>query len=236
MINVLESSIERSGIVKVRPRSVGRPQLHHGPNGRAKLLAKTRELLKLKPRVNLQRQEIAKFAGVTPALVSYYFPDKWDLIEAAAATVIEEHVNDVMSIVTDAEPDAEHIHRLAFVYVSFILHNGHMLDFFLENITSWKRQERLAQFVDLHKAVAAFFSRLMQQKILEARDSTIFRILLWSTAHSIAQHHLKSTAFCEQHPPSAIAALAETVFVHFMGGAGGPPGQPPGLSIAEAHP
>jgi len=72
------------GLKMVQVRTQGRPVRGDAMAGRDWLIQKTRIAMKFKPRIDMQRREIAEFAGVTPALVSYYFPDKGGLFEAAA--------------------------------------------------------------------------------------------------------------------------------------------------------
>ena len=59
------------------------------------MVEKMREIMKSKPKIDIQRREIAEFMGVTPALVGYYFPDKRSLIEEAASPLIDEYIAEV---------------------------------------------------------------------------------------------------------------------------------------------
>ncbi len=57
--------------------------------GREALIAATQELLRLQPPDRLTLAEIAKHAGVTPALVRYYFGTKEALFTATAMTQLD---------------------------------------------------------------------------------------------------------------------------------------------------
>lgn len=54
----------------------------------------------------LSRKDIAEFAGVTPPLVSYYFPDREALLEAATLSVVKSFADDVARCLSrDAPPE-----------------------------------------------------------------------------------------------------------------------------------
>ncbi len=66
-------------------------------SGRDKLIEQSRKIINLRPRMDIQRREIAEIVGVTPALINYYFPDKWTLLEAAAYPFVTELVTNITS-------------------------------------------------------------------------------------------------------------------------------------------
>lgn len=165
----------------------GRPPAKDGVNGRQNLIEKTRELLKAKPRVDIQRQEIAKYAGITPALVSYYFPDKWDLIEASAASLIDKYLCSVLNVTSKKKPGIAEFKALLRIYVEFSFEGGYILDFYLQNITSWKNLQRQAQLRDAHRTILTFFSSLMTSGHLTERDPSIVNSVLWASSHYLAQ-------------------------------------------------
>jgi AcrR family transcriptional regulator len=65
-------------------RKQGRPQKDKPAVGRDTLIAATRKLMKVTPPAQITRLDIARAAGVDPALIRYYFGDKSQLIVAAA--------------------------------------------------------------------------------------------------------------------------------------------------------
>ena len=114
-------------------RAKGRPPRGDGEVGRTRLLERTREALKGKPRIDMQRREIAMFAGVTPALISYYYPDKWDLFAAAAKPVIEAYIISVREILRATTPSRLKLEALIGFFVEFNCNHSHLFDFYIEN-------------------------------------------------------------------------------------------------------
>ena len=80
------------------------------------MIEKMREIMKSKPKIDIQRREIAEFMGVTPALVGYYFPDKRSLIEEAASPLIDEYITQVKQSLSNAHNPLETFRRLIYIF------------------------------------------------------------------------------------------------------------------------
>lgn len=70
-------------------RAQGRPARGTATVGPKKIVEGLQDALRSLQTNNVTRKDIARFAGVTPALVTYYFPERNTLIEAATVPVIE---------------------------------------------------------------------------------------------------------------------------------------------------
>jgi AcrR family transcriptional regulator len=68
-------------------RGKGRPSRDHAGVGRDALIEATRSLLRERPAAKVTRVDIARFAGVDPGLIRYYFGNKDGLLAAAALAV-----------------------------------------------------------------------------------------------------------------------------------------------------
>ncbi|MFT4046775.1 MAG: TetR family transcriptional regulator C-terminal domain-containing protein [Solimonas sp.] len=67
-----------------RKRSVGRPARGDQGVGQDALIEKTCELLRTMPPEQVSRAEVARYMGVDPSLIRYYFRDRSSLLLAAA--------------------------------------------------------------------------------------------------------------------------------------------------------
>lgn len=214
----------RAGISPVTSRAKlpkarqGRPAAKAGPNGREQLLERTREALRAKPKADLQRQEIAAFAGVTPALVSYYFPDKWDLIEASAATIIDTYFEAVQNITTRSEPGIDELRDLFRLYVSFSMDNGHTLEFFLQNITSWKGSGRLEKTVTVYSSLICLLRNLTTSGVIRPIDPALLNSIIWSSAHYLAQQYVSRPSSFIDGSTYTADSIAESVLQIFLHG------------------
>lgn len=79
-------------------RPQGRPSRGQAEVGRDKILEALRGLLRSTQFFDLSRKVVAASAGVTPALVSYYFPRKEQLLEDAVTPIIAKYHEEIKSI------------------------------------------------------------------------------------------------------------------------------------------
>lgn len=203
-------------------RSQGRPARGDGEVGRARLLERTRDALKSKPRIDLQRREIALFVGATPALVSYYYPDKWDLFAAAAKPVIESYIAELVAILRSVAVPRLKVLSLTYLFIDFNLQQGYLLDFYLEN------SERMAESKDLralHAAYAetkAFFDGLLEDGLLKGGSAALIQSSLWALCKHIArQPHLARLAGSPDRDRT-LRLQAEEVCALFLNGVATP--------------
>ena len=75
--------------------SVGRRPAGQEEVGRTRIRERTRALLKERSRTDLQRQDVARKVGGSPALISYYFPDMSSLFKAATELTMEDYIANV---------------------------------------------------------------------------------------------------------------------------------------------
>ena len=168
-------------------RSQGRPARGDGEVGRLRLLERTREALKAKPRIDLQRREIALAAGVTPALVSYYYPDKWDLLAAAAKPVIESYTAEVRAILASEGGPHRKVLALTYLFVDFNFQHGYLLDFYLENNARMARQDDMRHLQEVYEEMTAFFGELLRDGLMRGDNPAFVQASLWGLCKYVAQ-------------------------------------------------
>ena len=71
-------------------RTQGRPARGMATVGPHKIVEGMQDALRALQSNIITRKDIARFAGVTPALVTYYFPERNTLVEAATAPIVEK--------------------------------------------------------------------------------------------------------------------------------------------------
>lgn len=168
------------------PRSQGRPARGDGEVGRARLLEKTREAMRNKPKVDMERREIAQIAGVTPALVSYYFPDKWQLFRAAAKPVVDAYLSDVRKVLRSEATHAHKVHLLVRTFLVFNFEQGYLLDFYLER-RDGGTQEDFIHLNEVHAELVAFFGDLLSKGLVRGSDPAFIQSALWGLCKYVAR-------------------------------------------------
>lgn len=78
------------GADRVKKRSKGRPYDPDSTVGREALIQAARELLRTVPSAKMTRLDIARHAGVDPALIRYYFGDKSRLMAEVVLEVLRD--------------------------------------------------------------------------------------------------------------------------------------------------
>jgi len=76
------------------PRRQGRPPKDDSQELRDKIIAATRELLRTRPPDAISRIDMARAAGVDPALIRYYFGTRDDVLNAVAQTFMNDFTSD----------------------------------------------------------------------------------------------------------------------------------------------
>ena len=187
--------------------------------GRTRLLDRTRDALKSKPKIDMQRREIATFAGVTPALVSYYYPDKWDLFAAAARPVVEGYVEEVREILHQVTGPRLKVLHLVILFIDFNFHQGYLLDFYLENSNRMARQEDLASLKEIYGEMLVFFGSLLRDGLVRGDTPEFIQSTLWGLCKYVAQQpHLAELA-ASPDKDRVLRTMAENVCDLFLNGA-----------------
>ena len=84
-------------------RRIGRPAGEHESVGRDALLEKTCELLQELPPDKVTRAEVARYIGVDPSLIRYYFKDRASLLVAAAEKLMSEFARNLDIAVRESD-------------------------------------------------------------------------------------------------------------------------------------
>jgi AcrR family transcriptional regulator len=200
-------------------RAQGRPPRGDGEVGRTRLLDRTRDALKSKPKIDMQRREIAIFAGVTPALVSYYYPDKWDLFAAAARPVVEAYVEEMREILHQMVAPRLKVLCLVHLFIEFNFHQGYLLDFYLENSDRMARKEDLRALREVYDEMLVFFGQLLDDGLVRGDSPAFIQSSLWGWCKYLAQQpHLADLA--DSHEKDRVLrGMAENVCDLFLNGA-----------------
>jgi TetR/AcrR family transcriptional regulator len=88
---------------KRKRRAIGRPSSDQEGVGRDALVEKTCELLRQLPPEKVTRAEVARFTGVDPSLIRYYFQDRSTLLVAAAERLTAQFAANLEKAVKESD-------------------------------------------------------------------------------------------------------------------------------------
>ena len=151
------------------------------------MVEKMREIMKSKPKIDIQRREIAEFMGVTPALVGYYFPDKRSLIEEAASPLIDEYISEVKRRIATMQDPLETLRGLIYTFIKFNLDSGYLLDFYIEHVTTRKNHNSLPKLREVYEEMNGFFSELMRAGLIRGEDPRLVQSAVWGMCRYVGQ-------------------------------------------------
>ena len=201
-------------------RHAGRP-IRDEEIGRRVILDKTRFAMRERPRSDLQRNEIAKYAGVTPALISYYFPDRSHLFEAAALPVIEDYVTGVREIIHSSRLLIDRLKDLIFLFVKFNYQEGYLLDFYLEHIKQTSSKDNMMLLEKIYMEMMTFFDELIISKTIRGESAATTQSMLWGMCKHSARQTVSNTVETAEDIDNSIRSKANLLIEYFLHGAVG---------------
>ena len=166
-------------------RSIGRPKRNSGDAGRDRLVAAGLELLR-EPQIELNRKNLAVLAGVTPALVTYYFPDQLSLIEAVARPLVQRYL-DELHVILDSE---QHLSNKLLLLVKLLLrisrHDGRLLDGYIDFVKRNPQTQGL--FLErAYQSLTKFFRQCEETGLFRKSNTAFSQTALWGLCKTVAQ-------------------------------------------------
>ena len=189
----------------------------HEDVGRDLIVRRTRAAMRDRKGADLSREDIARYAGVTPALISYYFPDRSSLFEAIAGPIIGRYGDDVRQAIDADQALNERLKGLIRVYLAVHYRERHLLDFYIGSARKGGKDFNLALLTQIQAAAVAFVGELLDGNCLLGECPHAVQSTLWGMCKQIA---LRSE---DERPagPSVddrIASETELLYDFFMNG------------------
>ena len=154
--NSKESSVAETPSFK---RAQGRPTRGQTEVGSQKIVEGMRAALRSLGNTNVTRKDIALYAGVTPALVTYYFPERDALIEAATVPLVEALLINVKACLTEACSAKQQFLGAINVLLECYARDAVIIKLFEEHKTATPNAEIPDLLIELEKTLTTFFER-----------------------------------------------------------------------------
>jgi AcrR family transcriptional regulator len=133
MTNRIRRPREPGAPPRRRRRGQGRPAQADAEATRALIVAATRALLREKKPARITREEIARRAGVDPALVRYYFGDKTSLFTEVILRVADE-LRARMNALPQSGPALDRLRDQLGAWLATFLDNPHFHDLVVDRV------------------------------------------------------------------------------------------------------
>lgn len=168
-------------------RLPGRPRQSESEVGREKLIEDARKVISIRPRTDIQRREIADVVGVTPALINYYFSNKWDLLEAASYPSINGLFIAIDSVISSHNSMELKFDKLIDVYLSFHANNSYALDYYIASSRNLGKKENIEAVRYYRNKVCGFIREHYLEEASDARSAEIVHSTLWSVCECLGR-------------------------------------------------
>lgn len=169
------------GMVK---RTQGRPSRGVGDVGRERLVEAARAVLRRHVSAGLSRKAVADVAGVTPALVSYYFPDPGSLVVAATRPLISERISQLLSIIDDDASWHARLGRVAAFLVGLNEADATLIDRLIEACRTQALDPMLRRAYD---GLRGFYIEGGNAGAWRSLDPDLFLFALWGMCKAVAE-------------------------------------------------
>lgn len=169
------------GIVK---RMQGRPLRGAGDVGREKLVEAARTVLRRRVPPGLSRKAVADVAGVTPALVSYYFPDPDSLVLAATRPLIGERIDRLMAIIDEAAPWHDRLRRTVAFLIELNEADAPLIDRLIE---AWRSRTLDPMLESAYGRMRGFYLGGVEAGAWRPLDPDLFLHGLWGMCKAVAE-------------------------------------------------
>ena len=189
----------------------------HEDVGRDLIVRRTRAAMRDRKGAVLSREDIAKSAGVTPALISYYFPDRSSLFETVAGPIIGRYSDDVRQAIDADQALKERLKGLISVYLAVHYRERHLLDFYVKFARKSGKESNLALLTQIQAAAVAFVGELLDGECLLGDCPHEVQSTLWGMCKQVA---LRSEDGKPTGPPvdERIASETDLLYDFFMNG------------------
>lgn len=167
-------------------RMQGRPSRGAGDVGRERLVDAARAVLRRRSSVVLSRKAVADVAGVTPALVSYYFPDPTSLVVAAIRPLVGALIDELRVIIDDEAPWHDRLVRIAIFLAGLNGTDVILIDRWVEACRTQTPDPMLGRAYD---RLRGFYIEGGKAGAWRALDPDLFLFALWGMCKAVAEVH-----------------------------------------------
>ena len=186
---MVEVILRRNDMV-LEKRAQGRPARGDNEVGSQKIVEGMQVALRTLQTTNVTRKEIAWYAGVTPALVTYYFPERNALIEAATLPVVEALVEKVSACLEATSAPQLALPNAVNVLLEYYGRDAAIIDLFSEYKATATNTEIPDLLRDLEYTVMSFFKRWLHEAKTCVYDAEFLQKAMIGMCRAVARPKL----------------------------------------------
>jgi AcrR family transcriptional regulator len=177
-------------MIERRPR--GRPARGADEVGRGKIIESLRAMMRDNAFKDYSRKNLAMYSGVTPALITYYFPNWQALVEEATEPVIAGYFHELRSVVKSDEGPMERLRKIIRLLIGCHLRDGEILRAYID-LKRLDDTRGSLDYVDLmFKELAGFIDILIGGDLSRPSDAEVLQCAIWGMCEFVTRGNLEA--------------------------------------------
>lgn len=157
-------------------------------SGREKLLEAARDFFRTNTRPEVSRQEIARLAGATPALMSYHFASNAELVLGAAQPILAQAIGKLIAVIDGPEPLEVRFRQIIGLFIDFARSDAILLDVFVVTIMEHADQGGQMLILSCIDKLSHFFGECVDASLMSRDTNPRFLLLaLWGICRLVAE-------------------------------------------------
>lgn len=197
--------------VETRPRrGKGRPIASGAAVGRQGLIIAAAELLIKLPPAKVTRAEVARHAGVDPALIRYYFHNRESLLLAVLKHTLEDRIEEVSSLSFDM-PVEDRLRHLVSSTFHFGLAHPFLYRLLMEEIAVGDSCQAREMFRSVSQRGVALYAAIVDDGVRQGVFRPVTPVLLHIALIGLSEFFVRASPMIELGTggPADLEALAD---------------------------
>ncbi len=194
-VSALMELVDRRGNssnVELTKRVQGRPARGDNEVGVQKIVDGMRAALRALQNTKVSRKDVADHAGVTPALVTYYFPERNNLIEAATLPVVSALLDRVRSCVEQDGPARQRLRQAIEVLLESYSSDAPVIELYSHHRASTPDASLPDLLRDLDSVVESFFEAWLFDHPGSVYDARFLRKAMVGACSTLARRRIEA--------------------------------------------
>ena len=172
-------------------RVQGRPARGENEVGVQRIVEGMRAALRASQTTTVSRKDVAGRAGVTPALVTYYFPERTDLIEAATLPVVRALVDRTRSCFEHEGPARQRLCKVIEALLEAYTRDAAVIALYSHHRASKPNPSLPDLLEDFHALVEAFFEAWLIEHPGSVYDAAFLRQAMVGVCRNLARRRIE---------------------------------------------
>ena len=169
-------------------RTQGRPTRGLNEVGRDKIVEHLREMMRDDSIQHISRKGLAEYAGITPALITYYFPTRTSLVREATMPIVAAYFEEMRDILASHEASTHRLRKVIRLLLTCFSRDQRLLTAYRDLIRTDAGTDDPDYVEAMAAELSAFFASLIGATHAHSADVDVLRCAVWGLCATVAQN------------------------------------------------